>query len=687
MSNNYDDEGLFIGEHKYCLQSEYPKYADGKDRRTCNSSNALAIYEHVTREGFTWYDGTCFSCKQMFTREEIHTSSLAPELGIDVGVEFVKTPKVFENKASKKEPITIEERAGLWEKTQSEAGGYRGFEDWVLKFYGHRTEVNQKGVVVAQYYPETVEGKISGYKSKHNPALLYDPEKRYGLGNLGRTGINSQLSGQHKFPDGGKYCLIVGGEDDKVAAQQMLRAYQRTRCQEGYDHYCVVSPTTGEPSAHKQCRVHYEWFDKFDVIVIGMDNDDVGDEASEAIAKVLPAEKVKIAKWSISYKDPNKMLQEGRSKQFISNFHDAKEYVKSGLVESNQLGEKIREALRRPRLPLPDVMMGLQECTKGAGFITGRIYNIIGDTSVGKTTFINTMSHFWFFLARFKVGIMSLEATAGEYGIDVLSYHLSTNLYWVDADNIEDFMEDPELLSKEAELLSDDHGASRFVVLDERTGCIKALQAKMERMHKQHGCDIIVLDVATDFLRTLTQEQQAEAFNWQSNFVKEGVTIFNILHTKKPPSLRDGMPRKPDEYDALGNSIFVQKAAGNMVIYRNKMCEAYDEIEANSTYWDVPKMRQGATGDRRMVLYYDKETRRVVDRAKYFEENPDKLPLGYDLSVSSFDKAYYQEGGRGHVGGEDGGKGGYTKGSSKAPSMPIKVDHESIEIDGMVVDL
>ncbi len=168
-------------------------------------------------------------------------------------------------------------------------------------------------------------------------------------------------------------------------------------------------------------------------------------------------------------------------------------------------------------------------------------------------------------------------------------------------------------------------------------------------MFRQYGCNIIILDVASDFLRTLTQEQQAEAFNWQSNFVKEGVTIINALHTKKPPSLRDGMPRKPDEYDALGNSIFVQKAAGNMVIYRNKLCKD-DKIEQNTTYWDVPKMRQGATGDKLMALYYDPDTRKVYDRDRFFKEHPDKLPAGYDLNISSFEKEYYAEGGRGFKG-------------------------------------
>ena len=41
---------------------------------------------------------------------------------------------------------------------------------------------------------------------------------------------------------------IVGGEEDKLAAAQMLRDYQVARKQDAYDRIPVVSTTAGEGS-------------------------------------------------------------------------------------------------------------------------------------------------------------------------------------------------------------------------------------------------------------------------------------------------------------------------------------------------------------------------------------------------------------------------------------------------------
>ncbi|ASU03354.1 primase/helicase protein [Pseudoalteromonas phage J2-1] len=672
------DDGLFIGEHQYCLAKEFPVKSDGTQRRACGSSDALAIYEHTTGEGVTWYDGTCFSCKQKFDREEVHSSSLSGFLGVGEGTLEVVEKKEFENKATKKKKITREEVQELWVRTGGKEGnsgnGYRGLSDWVLRFYGHRIEHDNLGKVKAVYYPETSaeDGKLNGYKSRHLP-------KKFGIGNVGKTGVINQLSGQHKFPNGGRYALVCAGEEDKCAAQDMLREYQKMKGQADYDPYAVVSPTTGEPSAAKQCRQQYDWFDKFDIIIIGMDVDEVGEEAAQEIAKVLPRDKVRIAKWS--GKDPNQMLLDGKKKQFWSDFFGAKEVIDSGVYNANDdMVQDVIDVLTTPRIPLPPFASQLEKMTKGSGLFTRSIYSLIGDTSVGKSTHIDAWIFHWMFnVPDHKVGIVSVEATKGEWVAGMLSTYLENNLWWIPIDEIEDYMNTPEVKAKINNFFYNEYGESRFAIVDDREGTVESLQKCIDKLERQYGCTIIVNDVLTDILRVVDNEAQARHFNWQSNFVKNGATIFNILHTRKSGDNRGGKPTFPNEFDAYGNSIFVQKAAGNFVIARNKEAPNDDIIEQNTTYLRVPKLRKGVTGSGG-AWYYDGDTRKVYDRDTYFKDNPEKLPVGYDLTISSFDRAYWEEGGRGWDGVSSGNNGFKM---SKPKEKPVEPDWE-IDVGGDV---
>lgn len=671
-------DGYRLSEHTYCIADEMLQKGilnQSKEQyKSCGSSDALSTYVNEYEDGSEQFSSYCFSCSQSFKQDHLAKSSLAGEFGLAEDGQVVEK-KTFERKP-KAEPITPVQRVELFKLTGGtkenkwvthSAKGYRNLSDESIQFYGFRVELKHDGSVKAFYFPETREGKIMGYKSRHDP-------KGFGYNNIGRTGASNDLSGQARFPDGGRTCLIVGGEFDMIAAQDMLREYQHKKNQSDYARYAVVSPTTGEGSAASQCRHQYEWFDKFDIIIVGLDNDDAGIEATEALVEVLPKEKVKVAKWS--GKDPNKMLIEGKQRQFISDFFGAKEVIASGITSSVNLMDSIKSALQRPRVPLPPFMAKLQEMTKGEGLICNRIYNLVGDTSVGKSTFINTISHHLFFEETAKLGIVSLEASDGEYGADLLSYHLSTNLYWLEEEEALEYLDDPEVAKEANKMLVDEYGESRFHVLDDRSGTFEGLKRRMEQLHRQYGCNVIIVDVLTDLLRTMGNEEQSAALNWMSNFVKNGITIINVLHTRKPPTGRGGIPQKPTEYDVLGSSIFVQKAAGNIVIYRNKNC-TNDPIEQNTTYFDVPKMRQGKTGDKIMALYYDGETRQIYDRDEYFKANPHNLPAGYDLSVSSFDQAYYEEGGRGWNGIES--KQGGFKSNSKPKASPSKPEPDFMD--------
>ena len=616
--NKEYDSGHFIG-HYACIADEI-EHKDG-----CGSSDALAIYEHDNEDGTVWYDAKCYSCGQLFNKDEVHNSSVAIELGIKEG-------EVVENKKFKRKPksppLNMQQVKSLIKSIGYKSNDYRGIKDEYSKFYGHLTKLDGKGKVLSRYYPETEEGKVVGYKCRNHP-------KDFRYGKLGRTGNRSDLSGQVKFKSGDKYLLIVGGEEDKVAAFQMLRESQVQRGQKDYGPIAVVSPTSGEGSAPKQVASQYDFCDMFDIIIVGLDNDEAGQSAAKEVAKILPSEKVRIAKWS--GKDPNKMLLDGKEKQFVKDFYGAKEFVPTDIKHSSDALEEVKDFLLSPKVPLPPYLHRLQEATRGGIKTSGAIINLIGDTSIGKSLFTDSLLYYWFFESPIVPTIISLERTTGELTADFISMHLKKNLAWFkNGEDAISLLEDPKNEVMIQDLLVNDIGEDRYHVLDERSGDMKTLIAVTERAIKQYGSRMIIFDPLTDFLRSLGTEAQEEFMMWEKRKKKDGVIFFNVLHTRKPMPDKDGKIRPVTEYDALGSGTFVQSSDMNWVINRDKMSK--DPILQNTTRLDAPKIRGGSTGHI-CDIYYEGATRTLHDFEDHFQgevSEPVQEPLDDELQEPEF---------------------------------------------------
>jgi hypothetical protein len=582
-----------------CIANEFPE-----EKKSCNSSDALSIYQEE-HDDVTTYNGFCFSCGQGFTTNQVHTSSLCSELGIEEGV--VKNPKAFAL-APKAEPLTGEQIGSLKKSIGFTDKPYRSLKPEWLKFFGHMVERNKWGEPISIYYPETEDDKVVGFKIRYLPKSF---------GKVGRTGKRSQLAGQFRYKSAGKRVLIVGGEGDMVAAWGMLTKYG----------VHVVSPTCGEGSAASQVANQYDFFDKYDEIYVAMDNDAAGKKATEEVVKILPSDKVKIVSWS--EKDPHKLLEDGRGEQIIKDFFNARSYVDAGLKSSNEILADVEEVLTAQKITLPPYMWRMENMMKRAFSTNGRIVNIVGSTSCGKSTHVNNMIYHWIFSEGMKPLIISLEMTAGEYAVDLLSLHLQKNLDWFD-DGMDawNYLQRSDVKELYDDLFHDEEYNERFRILDDRNGDVESLKKLIERGVKQYGCNIVIIDVLTDLVRFLPMDEQEKFLAWEKNFVKSGVSIVNILHTKKPDRDKDGKLRKTTEYDALGSGTFVQSAHINIIINRDKM--APDEIERNSSYIEMPKCRRGTTGDAG-VWYYDGATRQVYDKQDFFtgrQTNPNYVQSG-----------------------------------------------------------
>ena len=607
-----------INKKFHCVANEFD------DKKSCNSSDALSIYQEQSEDGDISYNGYCFSCGQGFNSHEIHNSSHAADLGIEGGE--VKEVKTFAF-AKKAEPLTTEQITQLRNSVGFTDKPYRGLQPAWLKFFGHMVERNKWGEPISVYYPETEEGKVVGFKIRRLPKSF---------NKIGRTGKNSQLAGQWRYKSASKRVLIVGGENDLVAAWGMLQKYQ----------VHVVSPTCGEGSAASQCAAQYDFLDEYTEIYIGLDGDEAGIKATEALVKVLPSEKVKLVKWSS--KDPHNLLEQGKGDQLVKDFFNAKSYVDAGLKSSNEILADVEEVLTAKKITLPPYMWRLEKMMKRAFSTNGRIVNIIGSTSCGKSTHVNNMIYHWIFDEGMKPLIISLEATAGEYAVDLLSLHLQKNLDWFeDGMDAWNYLQRDDVKALHDNLFHDADYNERFRILDDREGNIESLKKLIERAVKQYGCNIVIIDVLTDLLRFLPMDEQEKFLAWEKNFVKSGVSIVNILHTKKPDRDKDGKLRKTTEYDALGSGSFVQSSHINIVINRDKLANG-DDIEKNTTYVDMPKCRRGTTGDAG-AWYYDGATRQVYDKEDFFsgarKPNPNYVELTQVVPVEEPPELEYNDDG------------------------------------------
>jgi len=572
----------------------------------CLSQDNLLVYVKHDEKGSEYLDGSCRtpSCKSFWTEQELKDAGV-----LDENFVAPKTKPVVKTAITKAEYKALIARSNH-DTTMKDGSLYRSIKPETAHFYGHLFERDSNGEIIRTYYPETkstFKGELNslrGYKSRDLPKI-------FGRHNIGIVGTSNDLSGSHKFTSGGKWLLIVGGEEDKLAAAQMLRDYQIQRKQEDYDRIAVVGIHCGEATLSKVCANSYDFIDSFEEVILCMDNDEAGRKAVQEAIKVLPENKVKVMVTSL--KDCSEMLQTGKQKQFISDFYSAKPLIETGIISASEAAQGIEEYLLAEKITLPPHLQRVQDALRGGIRSTGAIVNIIGNTSVGKTFFSDVLVHHFIFNSPLKPTILSIERTAAELTLDLYSYHLGQNLTWFEegADALE-YLHREDVKELCNNMMIDEYGEPRFWIIDDREGTVDVLKKQIERAVKQNNSKLVILDILTDVLRSLPLDEQEQFMMWEKQMKKEGVVFLNLLHTRKPSNEKgeDGFKRV-SEYDILGSGTIPQSADINIVLNRNKMAE--DSVERNTTYVDIPKCRGGLTGSDICKLYYDPMTRKQYD--------------------------------------------------------------------------
>ena len=496
--------------------------------------------------------------------------------------------------------------------TGVDSKSYRGILTDTSRSLGVRYGYSEEdGSVVSTYYPTTQDYEITGYKVRHHP-------KRFEA--IGETGSDCELFMQFAFKNTSEqWVVIAAGEIDALSSYQMIAAHQKSK---GYEPTPVVSATIGESGSHKQIQKQYEWLSRFSKIIICADQDEAGKKAVDKIAKVLPKGKVFVM--SLPMKDANEMLVAGKQRQFISCFLGASAYVPSGIVGSDQLLDKIKEAAVVPKIPLPPFMHKLQNLMAG-GIPLGVTLCLGSASGQGKSTFVEEITHYMIFNSPHRVGVVSLESDCAQYGTKLLSRHIGKKIDLIENDEYKiDFLNSDEIRSKSEELFKYPDGTPRFHLIEERDGSLESMKDLIMQLVVSCDCRVIILDPLQDLLDSQPMDAQSGFMSWIKGMMKShGVTFILVNHLRKSSGGSKANSTGADihEEDFMGHSSIFKSSACNLLFVRNK--EAPDDFERNITTMKMTKCRwTGRTSPVAGQYFYDNESHTLYDLDDYVKEHP-----------------------------------------------------------------
>ncbi len=544
----------------------------------------------------------CFSCGWSLLSDDEKLARGIEENEVDeefdlVGREF--SAEIFEE---------------LKKVTSVDGKGFRGIKKEIYSTFGVRHDFDpETGQVVKQYYPNTINGELSGLKVRKVPK---------DFDSYGTTGKECDPFGWFKFKNStGKYCLIAAGEIDTLSAYSMLKDYTDGKNQQEYGYIPCISSTLGESNI-SQFQDKYAWLDQFTHIVIAADSDDAGVKAAEKLAKILPKGKAYIMQMTL--KDTNEYLVANKQKEWINLFFKAKQYTPSGIVGSGSLMDKIINYIQIPKIPLPPFMHELQ--TLMAGGIPLGVITVLGSASgSGKSTIVDECCYYWYFNSPHKVGVVTLESDSAMYGINILSRHLKRKINLIESTEEKiKFLSDPEVQEASDKLWLDSEGNQRFYIVEDRDGSVEEMKALISNLILGCDCKVIVLDPVNDITEGLSNEEQASFVKWLKGMTKSHlVTFILISHVRKSGGGNKANSTGADlhEEDFFGSSSLFKSSACNLLFMRDK--EAEDPFERNCTRMKATKIRwTGKTSPYAGEYFYDNESHQVFDKNEWLRLNP-----------------------------------------------------------------
>lgn len=296
---------------------------------------------------------------------------------------------------SKKSPVEVAEKIEEILSCPVRELSDRGINHEVANHFGTRVGLSTADgqTIVSHYYPRHVDGNLVGFKTR-----LIEGKRFW---NIKSSDATPDLFGANVCNKRGKKVYITEGECDAMALYQVLKNLSGA----AYAHLKppVLSLPDGVSSAAAVLAAAKDLLNGFEEIILVPDQDDAGREFVTAASRILDVSKIRVAKFS--EKDPNAMLQAGKSEELKwAVLTEARPFRPTSIVTVDDVME---EAMKMPEWGLSWPWPTLTQLTYGIR--AGEGYGFAAAPKIGKTEAFKQIQQHLVCHHKAKIGTFMLE--------------------------------------------------------------------------------------------------------------------------------------------------------------------------------------------------------------------------------------------------------------------------------------
>lgn len=262
-------------------------------------------------------------------------------------------------------PVELIPTADIYAPT----GNYRGLKPATLKRFEYgKTRFGKAKHEVDVWPIYAQDGSVWGQRIRH----LDKKDFTVLMSASAKGTINeTQPFGKTVWGDANdKRVVVCGGEIDIMSVAQCTSFKMP-----------VVTSNSGEGATPAMLKANYKWFDRFDEIILWLDDDEAGKAAMAECAPLFAIGKVKLAKVQ-GFKDANDALVGGKMAEIEQAIYAATLWVPRGIVNAADLIQDMEEEEETLFWRIP--FAGLQAMT--GGLMRAATSFWVAGTGIGKTT-------------------------------------------------------------------------------------------------------------------------------------------------------------------------------------------------------------------------------------------------------------------------------------------------------------